>query len=76
MANPRSRGNGSLPAADDPRAESDIDFEAGDALDSVPTSAADVESAGRSCMAILIMGAIILLLIGAWIGLRLAGVGQ
>ncbi len=40
------------------------------------TSAADVESAGRSCLIILILGAIALLLICLWIGLRSTGAGQ
>ena len=44
--------------------------------DTVLTTAADVESAGRSCMAILVLGLIILLLLCVWIGFRATGVGQ
>ena len=40
------------------------------------SSPADVESAGRSCMAILVLATIILLLLCVWIGLRSTGVGQ
>jgi cobalamin biosynthesis Mg chelatase CobN len=44
--------------------------------DSVPSSPADIESAGRSCMAILVLAAVILLLLCVWIGLRSTGAGQ
>ena len=44
--------------------------------DSVLNSPADIESAGRSCMAILVLAAVILLLLCAWIGLRSTGAGQ
>jgi hypothetical protein len=42
----------------------------------VLSSPADIESAGRSCMAILVIAAIIFLLLCVWIGLRSTGVGQ
>ena len=41
--------------------------------DTVPSSPADIESAGRSCMAILVLAAIIFLLLCVWIGLRSTG---
>ena len=44
--------------------------------DTVLTTAADVESAGRSCMAILVLGVVILLLLCVWIAFRATGVGQ
>ena len=44
--------------------------------DTVLTTAADVESAGRSCMAILILAVIILLLLCGWLAFRTVGVGQ
>ena len=44
--------------------------------ETVLTTAADVESAGRSCMAILVLGVIILLLLCVWIAFRTTGVGQ
>lgn len=40
------------------------------------TTAADVESAGRSCMAILLMSAVIALVILGWIVFRSFGGGQ
>ena len=43
--------------------------------DTVLTTAADVESAGRSCMAILVIAAVILLLLCVWIGFRTTGAG-
>jgi hypothetical protein len=43
--------------------------------DSVLSSPADIESAGRSCMAILVLAALILLLLCVWIGLRSSGAG-
>ena len=57
----------------DGRADNHVeDFE----TDTVLTTAADVESAGRSCMAILVLGLVILLVLCVWIGLRATGVGQ
>ena len=44
--------------------------------DAMLSSPADIESAGRSCMAILVLAAIIFLLLCVWIGLRSTGVGQ
>ena len=44
--------------------------------DSVLSSTADIESAGRSCMAILVLAVVILLLLCVWVGLRSIGVGQ
>jgi hypothetical protein len=44
--------------------------------DSVLSSPADIESAGRSCMAILVLAALILLLLCVWIGFRSSGAGQ
>ncbi len=44
--------------------------------DVVLSSPADIESAGRSCMAILVLAALILLLLCIWIGLRSTGAGQ
>ena len=44
--------------------------------DTVLTTTADVESAGRSCMAILILAVVILLLLCVWIGIRSTGAGQ
>jgi len=44
--------------------------------DSVLSSPADIESAGRSCMAILVLVVVILLLLCVWVGLRSIGVGQ
>ena len=54
------------------------DEAAADELDAdwVLSSPADIESAGRSCMAILVLAAIILLLLCVWLGLRSTGVGQ
>jgi hypothetical protein len=43
--------------------------------ESLPSSPADIESAGRSCMAILVLAAVILLLLCVWLGLRSTGVG-
>ncbi|HEX2280226.1 MAG TPA: hypothetical protein VHG52_00560 [Thermomicrobiales bacterium] len=45
-------------------------------VDSVLSSPADIASAGRSCMAILVLAAIIFLLLCVWIGIRSTGVGQ
>jgi cobalamin biosynthesis Mg chelatase CobN len=44
--------------------------------DLLSSSPADVESAGRSCMAILVLAALIFLLLCVWIGLRSTGAGQ
>ena len=44
--------------------------------ESVPVSQADVDSAGRSCMAIIVLVVLILLIIGGWIAVRTLGVGQ
>jgi hypothetical protein len=44
--------------------------------DAVLSSPADIESAGRSCMAILVIAAVILLLLCVWIGFRSSGAGQ
>jgi hypothetical protein len=44
--------------------------------DAVLSSPADIESAGRSCMAILVLAVVILLLLCVWIGLRSTGAGQ
>jgi cobalamin biosynthesis Mg chelatase CobN len=44
--------------------------------DALLSSPADIESAGRSCMAILVLAAVILLLLCVWIGLRSTGAGQ
>ena len=63
---------------DDGRPADDRDEAAADELDAdgVLSSPADIESAGRSCMAILVLAAIIFLLLCVWIGLRSTGVGQ
>ncbi len=60
------------------RPSGDLDEGAEDDLgpDSVPSSPADIESAGRSCMAILVLAAVIFLLLCVWIGLRSTGAGQ
>jgi cobalamin biosynthesis Mg chelatase CobN len=44
--------------------------------DALLSSPADIESAGRSCMAILVLAAVILLLLCVWIGFRSTGAGQ
>jgi hypothetical protein len=48
---------------------------AGDDVDSVLSSPADIASAGRSCTVIIVLGAVILLLLCVWIGLRSTGAG-
>ena len=58
--------------ADDPDGASADELDA----DGVLSSPADIESAGRSCMAILVLAAIIFLLLCVWLGLRSTGVGQ
>ena len=67
---PRDPIDGPAPDAPDRAAEDDLD------ADSVLSSPADIASAGRSCMAILVLAAIIFLLLCVWIGLRSTGVGQ
>jgi hypothetical protein len=47
-----------------------VDFE------TVPTTAADVESAGRSCMAIIVILGLIVLVLAVWLTLRSFGVGS
>ena len=64
---------GPIDGAPDGRTDNDSeDF----GTDTVLTTAADVESAGRSCMAILVLAVVILLVLCVWIGLRATGVGQ
>jgi hypothetical protein len=63
-ANGRPRGNHDEAPADD------LDD------DSLLSSPADIESAGRSCMAILVLAALILLLLCVWIGFRSTGASQ
>jgi hypothetical protein len=60
------------------RTPDDPDGAIPDELDADPvlSSPADIESAGRSCMAILVIAAIIFLLLCVWIGLRSTGAGQ
>ena len=55
-----------------PRETAPDEFE----FETVPTSAADIASAGRSCMAILMLLAVILLVLGVWIVARSIGIGQ
>jgi hypothetical protein len=43
--------------------------------ETVPTTAADVESSGRSCMAIIIILGLIVLILALWLALRSFGVG-
>lgn len=59
----------------DPAGPADADPEDAD-LGTVLTSPADVESAGRSCMAILVLLALIVLLVGVWIVVRSTGGGR
>lgn len=66
-AEPGRNGRDELAAETAPR-EEDFDLPL--------TSAADVESAGRSCMAILILGVIIIAVILFWIVARALGVGN
>ncbi len=42
----------------------------------VTTSAADVESAGRSCLIIIVLAMLAILLVCLWIGIRATGGGQ
>lgn len=57
-----------------PQYENDVnggsDSQAASEPDSMPVNAADVESAGRSCLAILALGIAILLIVLVWIVLR------
>jgi hypothetical protein len=64
--------------ATDGRTPNDTDGATADELevDPVLSTPADIESAGRSCMAILVIAAIIFLLLCVWIGLRSTGAGQ
>lgn len=48
---------------------------ADDDVDSVLSSPADIASAGRSCTAIIVLAAVILLMLCVWIGLRATGAG-
>ena len=66
------------PDGDKGRLADDSDRAAADELDAdwVLSLPADIESAGRSCMAILVLAAIIFLLLCVWLGLRSTGVGQ
>jgi hypothetical protein len=69
MGAPRGSGD----SAPDGRTDDDAeDF----GTDAVLTTAADVESAGRSCMVILVLAVVILLLLCVWIGYRATGGGQ
>jgi cobalamin biosynthesis Mg chelatase CobN len=61
---------GRLPSERDDAGPDDLD------ADSVLSSPADIESAGRSCMAILVIAAVILLLLCVWIGFGSSGAGQ
>jgi hypothetical protein len=65
----RDGDNGRAPDGDEATAD-ELD------ADAVLSSPADIESAGRSCMAILVLAAIIFLLLCVWLGLRSTGVGQ
>jgi hypothetical protein len=64
--------------ASDGRSLDDSDATAEEELDAdgMLSSPADIESAGRSCMAILVLAAIIFLLLCVWIGLLSTGVGR
>ncbi len=65
----RDGDNGRAPDGDEATAD-ELD------ADAVLSSPADIESAGRSCMAILVLAAIIFLLLCVWLGLRSTGLGQ
>jgi hypothetical protein len=67
MRNPAPRDNPPATAHD----EDDRD----DVLEPTLTTAADVESAGRSCMAILVLLALILLIVVIWLVFRTIGGG-
>ena len=64
-------GSNGLPSRGPDEANAD-EFDA----DSVLSSPADIESAGRSCMAILVLAAIIIILLCVWIVLRSTGAGR
>ena len=66
----RDAGDGRSPDDSDEAIAGEFD------ADGMLSSPADIESAGRSCMAILVLAAIIFLLLCVWIGLRSTGVGQ
>ena len=66
----RDAGEGRSPDDGDGASTDELD------ADGMLSSPADIESAGRSCMAILVLAAIIFLLLCVWIGLRSTGVGQ
>jgi hypothetical protein len=66
----RDGDNGPAPDDGDEATADELD------ADGVLSSPADIESAGRSCMAILVLAAIIFLLLCVWLGLRSTGVGQ
>ena len=61
--------DGRTPSPDDPAR---ADPGPGD-IDPVLTSPEDVASAGRSCMAIVVLGAIIILLLVLWVVYRTVG---
>ena len=63
MRDPRHR--------DEPDSGADDGF---DEFDTVPTSRADLASAGRSCMAIVVITALILVLLVAWFALHAFGI--
>jgi hypothetical protein len=65
--------NGHDPPGRQNRADDDLDE---DGLDPVYTTAADVESAGRSCMAILVLVGLIVVIIGVWLVYRATAGGQ
>jgi cobalamin biosynthesis Mg chelatase CobN len=66
----RDAGDGRSPEDSDGASTDELD------TDGMLSSPADIESAGRSCMAILVLAAIIVLLLCVWIGLRSTGVGR
>jgi hypothetical protein len=45
-------------------------------LSTVPTTAEDIASAGRSCMAILLLLAVIVVVLGIWVVARSTGMVQ
>jgi hypothetical protein len=45
-------------------------------FETVPTTTADVESAGRSCMAIIVILGLIVLVLALWLALRSIGGGS
>ncbi len=67
---PPDGAEGRLPGERDDADLDDLD------ADSVLSSPADIESAGRSCMAILVLAAVIFLLLCVWFGLRSTGAGH